>query len=60
MHKRRACGWIIAYAPRCIRIPNSRMRDIGIPGIVVSIALPSMCWEYFATARERARNIALV
>jgi len=36
------------------------MRDIGIPGIVVSIALPSMCWEYFATARERARNIALV
>ena len=45
---------------RCIFMPISRTCSIDMPGIDVSIALPSMCWEYSATARERRRSIALV
>ena len=33
---------------------------MGIPGMVVSIALPSICCENLATVRERARSMALV
>ena len=40
--------------PCCRRMPISRILSIGMPGMVVSIALPSICCERSATPRERS------